>query len=89
MAIRPGVEVEAIKSDAAPADGNLDQVRPNVRVENRLAHAEIGWCIAPADKTRLDYCHESSVPFGVVLCIQKLLRYQTTGWHTSQFSPGA
>jgi hypothetical protein len=28
MLVCPGVKVKAIESDAAPADGNLDQVRP-------------------------------------------------------------
>jgi hypothetical protein len=50
--IRPGVQINAIESNALGADRNDRDVRSYVAVEAVLVHAEISRRIAQSDKAR-------------------------------------
>lgn len=54
MIVAPGVEFKAIEGNAAAADGNFRQPRPDFRIEAVLVHAEVAWGVAQPDKSWLD-----------------------------------
>ena len=52
IVIRPGVKINAVKSDALCADGNYRDVRSHFVVEAVLVHAEISRRVAQPDEAR-------------------------------------
>ena len=54
MVIDPGVEVKPIERDAAIADRDLGEERPDLGIEPVAVHAEIGRRVPVADETRQD-----------------------------------
>jgi hypothetical protein len=49
MVVGPGVEVKAIEGDAAIADRDFGEERPDFGVEPIAVHAEIPWRVAVPD----------------------------------------
>jgi hypothetical protein len=52
IVVGPGIEVKPVEGDSLRADWDRGEERTNVAIEAILVHAEIGWCVAQADKTR-------------------------------------
>jgi hypothetical protein len=54
MVVGPGVEVKTIEGDAAIADRDFDEERPDLRVEPVAVHAEVCRRVAVADEAGED-----------------------------------
>jgi hypothetical protein len=54
MVVGPGVEVKAIEGDAAIADRDFGEERPDFGVEPVAVHAEIRWRVAVPDQAGKD-----------------------------------
>ena len=50
--ICPGIEIVTVKRHALLSDANLSNVRAHRRVKFSFAHAEVGRCVAHAEKAR-------------------------------------
>lgn len=54
MVVGPGVEVKTIEGDAAIADRDFGEERPNLGIEPVAVHAEIRRCVALPDEAGKD-----------------------------------
>src|SRR5690349_20515282 len=52
MLFHPSIEVNSIESDARLSEWDLGEVRPDVALEQRLAHTEIGRRLRGAQQAR-------------------------------------